>query len=217
MTLPHRIYSVLLCFGFHLLYNEMAWSYDVVSRLVSLGQWREWGRAGIDHLFGPRVLELAFGTGDILLDLHIAGFEVFGMDISPYMVAITQRKLKRARVQIPIARGAAQALPFDHDVFDSVILTFPTLFIFEDCVLGEIARVLRTGGRLVIVGRGVVQRPAWLSGFIEWLYWITGQRTTAASSLTGQLRSCGWDAEEMELQLARSAVGLVVARFPLEA
>ena len=211
MTLPGRIYCSLLYFGFHLLYNEMAWTYDTVSWLVSLGQWRDWGRSGISHLAGPRVLELAFGTGDILLDLHAAGFQAFGLDLSPFMVSIARRKLNRAHGCVPLTRGAAAALPFADTSFDSIILTFPTPFVFEERVLEEIARVLRPGGRLVIVGRGMVQRPALVARFIEWLYVVTGQRPSEASSLTGRLRVAGWNAEEVESRLPRSTVGMVVA------
>ena len=65
MTFLGRAHYALLRIGFHLLYNELAWSYDLVSWAVSLGQWRTWGRASLRYLLGPRVLEVAFGTGDI--------------------------------------------------------------------------------------------------------------------------------------------------------
>ena len=213
--MPGRIYGTLLYLGFHLLYNELAWTYDTVSRVVSLGQWRAWGRAGIEHLLGPRILELAFGTGDILLDLRAGGYDAFGLDLSPHMAAIARRKLMRAGVGLPITRGAAQALPFDDDSFDSVLLTFPTPFIFQDCVQDEIVRVLRPGGRLVIVGRGTVERPVWLSSVIEWLYWITGQRPAEAFALSGRLRSRGWHVEEVEQHLERSSVGMIVGQSPV--
>ncbi|MER3543218.1 MAG: hypothetical protein C4311_01115 [Chloroflexota bacterium] len=69
---PRRL--SLLRSAFRLLYNELAWTYDWVSQAVSLGQWRSWQRASLARLRGPRVLEVAHGTGDLLLDLAEAGF-----------------------------------------------------------------------------------------------------------------------------------------------
>ena len=63
-----RLPRWLLRFGFRLLYNELAWTYDWVSRAVSLGQWRHWQRAVIPRLSGQRALEIAFGTGDLVVD-----------------------------------------------------------------------------------------------------------------------------------------------------
>jgi ubiquinone/menaquinone biosynthesis C-methylase UbiE len=70
MSLPRW----LPCFGFHLLYNELAWTYDWVSQAVSLGQWRHWQRAVISHLNGQRILQIAFGTGDLLMDMTAVGY-----------------------------------------------------------------------------------------------------------------------------------------------
>lgn len=209
-----RAYRALLRLGFRLLYGEMAWSYDLVSWAVSLGQWRPWGRAAIRYLFGPCVLEVAFGTGDLLLDLHAAGFTVYGLDLSPYMIAITRRKLQKAGITVPISRGAVQSLPFADGVFDSVVITFPSLFIREDTALQELARVLRLGGRLVVVDRAQLQQPALLARFIEGLYVITDQCPQLHASPIDWLREMGWDATEHEQQLEKSAVRLWVAERP---
>ena len=214
MTFLGRVHNALLRLGFRLLYNEMAWSYDLVSWAVSLGQWRTWGRAGLRYLPGPRVLEVAFGTGDILLDLHAAGFTVCGLDLSPYMIAVTRRKLQKAGITVPISCGAVQSLPFADGVFDSVVVTFPPPFIREEIALQELARVLRVGGRLVVVDRALLQRPALLARFIEWLYAITGQRPQWYTSQTDWFREIGWDATEHEQQLEKSVVHLWVAERP---
>jgi ubiquinone/menaquinone biosynthesis C-methylase UbiE len=214
MTSLGRAYNSLLRLGFHLLYNDLAWSYDLVSWAVSLGQWRAWGRASLPFLLGPRVLEVAFGTGDILVDLQTAGFTVYGLDLSPYMTAITHRKLQKAGVTAPISCGAVQSLPFTDGVFDSVLITFTPGVIREEIALQELARVLRSGGRLVVVDRAVLQRPIFLARFIESLYAITGQRPKRYTSQTDWLREIGWDATEHEQQLANSAVSLWVAERP---
>ena len=86
----------LIQFGFHLLYNQFAWTYDAVSVVVSFGQWHSWQQTSLKHLnveSGARVLELAHGTGNLEIDLHNAGYKVIGYDLSPYMGRITQPKL----------------------------------------------------------------------------------------------------------------------------
>src|SRR5258708_31450629 len=91
----------LVHFGFRLLYNEMAFTYDSVSWIVSMGEWRSWQRAALKHLNvgpGTRVLELAHGTGNLQIDLHAAGLNPIGLDFSPYMGRIARDKLTRHRV-----------------------------------------------------------------------------------------------------------------------
>src|SRR5438477_6401574 len=72
-----------LRFVFHHFYNTFAWTYDAVSAGISLGHWRGWTRAAIPYLRGARILEIAFGTGNLQLDLRAAGFTSFGADLSP--------------------------------------------------------------------------------------------------------------------------------------
>ena len=79
------ILSGLLRPFFHLLYNQMAWTYDLVSWTVSVGQWRSWQRASLPYLRGRRILEVAHGTGNLLLDLVSLGFQPVGLDLSPTM------------------------------------------------------------------------------------------------------------------------------------
>jgi ubiquinone/menaquinone biosynthesis C-methylase UbiE len=171
-----RLWFTLLRWGFYLLYNQFAWSYDAVSWLVSLGNWRRWQRTTIPYLQGERVLDLAFGTGNLLIDLAEAGYRPCGLDLSPYMLRITRRRLHRRGLDVPLCRGRAQALPFADSVFDAVVSTFPAEFILRPMTLHEVARVLRSGGRAVVVAEARLEGRGPLSRFIEWLYVITGQR-----------------------------------------
>ncbi|MCA1554393.1 MAG: methyltransferase domain-containing protein, partial [Chloroflexi bacterium] len=113
-----------LKFAFNHFYNSFAWTYDAVSALVSLGHWREWSRAAIPHLRG-RVLEIAFGTGNLQLDMRAAGITPFGLDLSPNMLRITTRKLRRAGQAPRLVRGDVFQLPFESDSVDSIVMTFP--------------------------------------------------------------------------------------------
>ena len=77
-----RAWVRLVALGFHLLYHELAWTYDMVSWLVSFGAWRKWQQSALPYVRGPAVLELGHGPGHILVQLAGAGYTVVGLDRS---------------------------------------------------------------------------------------------------------------------------------------
>jgi ubiquinone/menaquinone biosynthesis C-methylase UbiE len=171
------LWTRLLRFAFWLLYNPLAWTYDWVSRAVSLGQWRAWQRTVLAELHGECVLDLAFGTGDLLLDLHALGtVSPTGLDLSPHMARIARRKMRQRGIDLPLVRGRAEQLPFATASIDTILSTFPAPFILARQTLKEVARVLKPDGRAAIVAMATLtSRSAW-SRVLEWLYRITGQR-----------------------------------------
>jgi len=134
------------------LYSEFAWAYDVVSWLVSWGRWAGWRKAALVHVRGERVLEVGFGTGDLLVEMAVRGWNACGLDCSPAMHRITARKLRRHGLDAPRVRGVTQALPFADGSFDTLIATFPAEYIVAPETLREAARVLAAGGCFVIAG-----------------------------------------------------------------
>lgn len=165
----------LLKFAFHLLYNQLAWTYDWVSWIVSRGDWRGWQRAALPFVRGPRVLELAHGPGHMLIALSRAGYRVTGLDLSPAMSRQAQRRLHRLDIPVPLLRGRAQALPLANQQFDTVLATFPTDFVIDPRTLSAVARVLAPNGQFVIVPEGQLLGRDPLTRAIEWLYRVTGQ------------------------------------------
>jgi ubiquinone/menaquinone biosynthesis C-methylase UbiE len=138
----------LVRFGFRLLYNELAWTYDFVSWGVSLGNWRKWQRASIPHLkilAGGSVLELAHGTGDLQIEMHQAGIVTTGFDLSRTMGTIATRKLRRRGFDPVLVRGSAMQLPFAQETFDAVVSTFPAEFMIDPSTLQESWRILTPG------------------------------------------------------------------------
>jgi SAM-dependent methyltransferase len=142
------------------LYHEFAWAYDLVSWLVSLGRWSSWRSSALDHVVGHQVLEVGFGTGELLQEMADRGLQAVGLELSPAMHRITTRKLSRRRLAIPRLRARVQAAPFADGSFDSIICTFPAGYILEPMTVREISRLLRlpdlsdghSGGRLIVVG-----------------------------------------------------------------
>ncbi len=164
-------------FGFRLLYNEMAFTYDKVSNVVSLGVWRCWVRSALAHLEGESpVLELAHGTGNLQIDLHEAGYRAIGYDLSAGMGRIAQGKLARRGIEARLTRGRAQQLPFASGSMAAVVSTFPTDFIGKRETVNEVYRVLKPGGVFVIVPNAQLTGGDVSVKGLEWLYRITGQR-----------------------------------------
>lgn len=194
---------VQLCF--RLLYNQFAWAYDWVSRAVSRGEWRNWQRASLPYMQGPRVLEIAFGTGDLILDLLADHGQAFGIDLSPAMVRIASRKLQNAGRPLNICRGRAQELPFADGAFSSIAITFPAPFILDPASHREIRRVLATQGRLVIVDRGLLRGDAW-SRFLNWTVYSIGANEEKESKLISSLESLGFSWQKKEEKMPRGLV-----------
>ena len=144
------------------LYNELAWAYDPVSWLVSLGYWERWRRLALIEPLGSRVLEIGFGTGELQLELARGGMEVYGLERSRAMQRIVQRKARGAGINLRCAQGESQHLPYPDDCFDTVIATFPAGYIGDPLTWREVIRCLRRpGGRFVISGLYVMrlQKP----------------------------------------------------------
>jgi SAM-dependent methyltransferase len=173
------LWRQLLRFGFWLLYNPFAWSYDLVSWSVSLGQWRSWQRTAFPFLHGRDLLEIGHGPGHLLLELRQMGYRLVAVDLSPFMGRLAARRLQRAGVVVPLLRGRAEQLPLATAAFDTVLATFPAPFIFEAATLAAVRRVLRPDGRFVIVlaAEQVGRRP--LQRLVSWLFRLTGQGSLA--------------------------------------
>ncbi len=170
-----KLWRSLLQFSFRLLYYELAWTYDVVSWLVSLGEWRKWQQAALPFVVGERVLELGHGPGHLLGDLAAAGFMATGLDLSPYMGRMAAKNLRKARVSGKLTRGEVQALPFADGSFTTVLATFPTDYILDPQTLGNVWRVLAENGRFIVVPEGHLRGRGIIHKFIAFLFWITGQ------------------------------------------
>jgi ubiquinone/menaquinone biosynthesis C-methylase UbiE len=138
-------------------YDRLSRWYDSFS--TSERGFTETGLQLLDPQPGESLLEIGFGTGHALIDLaHAVGAtgKVCGLDISPGMLAVAQRRVERSfpEGKISLQLGDATCLPFPSHQFHAIFMSF-TLELFEikeiPVVLAECQRVLMPGGRLGVV------------------------------------------------------------------
>ncbi|MDR2414512.1 MAG: bifunctional demethylmenaquinone methyltransferase/2-methoxy-6-polyprenyl-1,4-benzoquinol methylase UbiE [Odoribacteraceae bacterium] len=138
------------------MFDAIARRYDLLNHLLSCGVDRRW-RARAVRLLGDapgRVLDIACGTGDLSLASARRGARVVGVDISENMLEIARAKLldRGLSDRVTFQCGDAESLAFPDASFDAVTIAFGARnFEHLDRALREILRVLRPGGRLIIL------------------------------------------------------------------
>ncbi len=127
--------------------------YRFASTVPFAGQWRVWQRLVLPRITGIDVLELGCGLGDLFVDMLNAGYNCRAVEHSPEMVAAARDTLRNRKIGQTswIIQGSAQHLPFSDHSFDTVVSTFPTEYIYDPDTLAEVERVLRPGGRIIII------------------------------------------------------------------
>jgi len=112
-----------------------------------------------DHLMrvveprsGERWLDLATGTGEIAIRAAKGGAEVTGLDLAPDLISTARERAAEAGAEVAWEVGDAEALKFDDASFDTVTSTFGVMFAPDHrAVAGELARVVKPGGRLALL------------------------------------------------------------------
>lgn len=199
-------------FFFHHFYHALAWTYNFVAAIVSIGRWKDWGRAALPHLHGKRVLEIGFGPGHLLVEMNQSGFQAVGLDESPQMIRQAKRNLARSQLPATLSRGYAQFLPFASDSFDSVVSTFPSEYIADPRTLAEVRRVLKEDGRFIIVPAAWAGGKSLLERGSRWLFRVTGQNGEGVEArIADFLAEHGFNAVCSEVDIRHSTVLVIVA------
>lgn len=138
-------------------FDKIASTYDKLNHLMTLGIDRLWRRKAIrsivDSSCEQRFLDIATGTGDLALDIlnkANANSRLTGIDLSEPMMEIARKKLEGKRFELMVAN--AEEMPFEENTFDCVTVSFGVRnFTRLEKSLAEMHRVLRPGGRLMIL------------------------------------------------------------------
>ena len=140
------------------LFDSIARRYDMLNHLLSGGIDMYWRKKAIDALRGVppgRILDVATGTADLVIAAAaLAPREVVGVDIAEEMLSVGRRKIAARGLSplVSLRMGEAESLPFAGSSFDAAIVAFGVRnFENLEAALGEMLRVLRPGGKLVVL------------------------------------------------------------------
>lgn len=147
-------------------FDSVAPRYDVMNDLMSAGLHRLWKAFTVrqaDVRPGMRVLDIAGGTGDLALRFARqagASGQVWLTDINGSMLREGRDRLLDSGLLVPIVQCDAEALPFANDFFDVVTVAFGLRnMTHKDRALAEMRRVIRPGGRLLVLEFSRVWAP----------------------------------------------------------
>jgi len=147
-------------------FDSVAERYDVMNDLMSLGLHRAWKAFAISIArprAGERMLDIATGSGDLALALCrqvMPGGEVWITDINRRMLERGRDRLLDRGLAVPAVQCDAERLPFPAAYFDCVTVGFGLRNMTrKDAALAEMARVLKPGGRLVVLEFSRVWKP----------------------------------------------------------
>ena len=148
------------------MFASIAPRYDTANAVLSLGVHALWRRAAVrlsDAAPGDRVLDCATGTGDLALAFKRAvgdGGDVIGTDFCAEMLAPAPDKARKAGLEIEFKVADALALPFEGKSFDVASIAFGIRNVDDPVAcLRELARVVKPGGRVVVLEFGQPEGP----------------------------------------------------------
>lgn len=157
------------------MFDSIAADYDRLNHLLSLGIDRYWRRKALRRIVDPRqpqrILDLACGTGDFSIAIARRAHEdsrIVGADISEGMLRRMEQKVNKAGLQQKISMqwGDAVQLPFADASVDVVSIAFGIRnFADRKAALKEIRRVLKAGGKLVILELSLPE-----NALLQWCY-----------------------------------------------
>lgn len=170
------------------MFDGIAPDYDRLNHLMSLGVDRSWRRRALREIVTPErpqaLLDIACGTGDFALAqarrMH-ADSRITGLDLSEGMLAVMREKVEKAGLagRISCEQGDCEQMRFAEGSFDCATIAFGIRnFAHREAALEEILRVLKPGGRLVILELSVPEnkllRWAYNLYFMHFVPWIGG-------------------------------------------
>jgi demethylmenaquinone methyltransferase/2-methoxy-6-polyprenyl-1,4-benzoquinol methylase len=147
-------------------FDRVAERYDVMNDLMSLGLHRVWKAFAVTIARprpGEKVLDVATGSGDLALSVGrkvLPGGEVWLSDVNRSMLQRGRDRVADRGLLAPAVQCDAERLPFPAAYFDCVTVAFGLRnMTHKDAALAEMARVLKPGGRLIVLEFSKVWKP----------------------------------------------------------
>lgn len=175
----------------HALFATIAPRYDLINDVQSFGLHRRWKRRLVtlaEVKPGQRALDVCCGTGDLAFALAAQGAEVTGLDFSEAMLAVAEDRRQKAEGRdqrsegrtppsalrppplVRFVRGDAQQLPFPDASFDLVTVGYGLRNLASwEAGLAEMGRVVRPGGKLLVLDFGKPDAALWRAIYFGYL------------------------------------------------
>lgn len=161
------------------MFDSISGTYDGLNRVISWGsdiKWRKFVVEKVAELRPQKVLDVATGTGDLAIALtEIDGVKVVGLDISEGMLTVGREKIAKKQLsnRVELILGDSENLPFADNYFDAVTVAFGVRN-FENLGKGlsEIFRVIRPGGRLVVLETSVPEKFPFRQGYFAYTKFV---------------------------------------------
>ena len=140
------------------MFNNIAVRYDFLNHFLSLGidkGWRKKAIAEVASIKPQSILDVATGTGDMAIAAaKLLPKKIIGIDIASQMLEVGRKKIKEQNLEqvITLQTGDSESMPFATGEFDAVMCAYGVRnFEHLDKGLSEMCRVLRPGGKVVIL------------------------------------------------------------------
>jgi ubiquinone/menaquinone biosynthesis methyltransferase len=156
------------------MFDRIAGRYDLMNSVMTAGLHHRWRARAVDLTGlgeGDRALDVCCGTGDLALALKRrvgSSGSVVGVDFSAQMLELARAKAARSGLPVEFLAGNALELPFEDSSFDAATVGFGVRNVVDlERAVAEMARVVRPGGRVVILEITTPERPP-----LSWFYSI---------------------------------------------
>ena len=157
------------------MFDAIAPRYDLLNHLLSAGidrRWRSRAIASLQLTGRETLIDVCTGTADVALQARDGAARILGIDFAAAMLALGRAKVCRSGMErrVVLVRGDAMRLPAADATADAVTVAFGIRNVQNPAVAcGEMARVLRPGGRLAILEFGMPRLPG-MSGLYRWYF-----------------------------------------------
>lgn len=214
------------------MFTQVPPSYDLLNRILTLGmdeQWRKRAAAECLKMNPEQVLDLCCGTGDLALRLRKSATgktTISALDFSPPMLERAELKARQRNLPgINFLHGDVADIPFSDDHFDAIGIAFAFRNLTfhnpdSDIFIKEILRVLKSGGRFVIVETSQPKNKLMKKSFHAYMRWISAPVGGLLSGHRGAYRYLAhsaanyWNSEELSAFLIESGFSAVES-YPL--